>query len=235
MNEMNFNIDTAKGLTTYLKTVRSPIKIQTDGAEMILKALSEHMVELHTDNEGKLYRKIAGGAFEETTIDDVVDLACEYNYEDSYLAGQSVETASDFVAKCKEKKKLDELEAQGRVLNGIFYQTKYGRKVNMVADRICTELFTKLNLVPIYDVPFYEDRIVSEPSAYEAGNPDEVKESDLSDATMVIDSSDKDEEMEPVVDSPADREDVMKVVSADSPKVVLGEPEEIHEESKGAR
>ncbi len=215
MNETNFKIDSAKGLTTYLKSVGCQIKIQNKGAEIILKTLLDHEVGLHTDNEGKLYQTMADGKPEETTIDDVVDLACEYNYEDSYTVGQSVENASDFVNKCKAKKKLDELNAEGRTLNRIFYQTKYGRKVNMVADRICSELFTKLNLVPIYDVPFYEDKMVSEPSSYEVSKVTDKKET-LSDQLKLSD-------------------DDMKIVAADSPVIVSEEPKEVYEESKGAR
>lgn len=200
MNEINYNIDSAKDLLKYLKSAGSQIKMQNKGAEIIIKNLSEHQVALYTDNDGKLFQKMSGRAAEETTVDDVVDLVCEYNYEDIYFAGQEVEAASDFVGKCKANKRHEELQAEGRILDRIFSQTKYGRKVNMVADRICSELFTQLNLIPIYNLPFYEDKKAAD-------------QSDLENDSVSED----------------------KIVSVEAPAFSDKEPEEVVEQSKGAR
>lgn len=224
MNEMNCNIDSAKGLVAYLKSAGSKVKVQNRGAEIIIRTLTEHNVELHTDKEGALFQSIAGAELAATTIDDVIDLACEYNYEDTYLAEQSVGAASDFVEKCKAKKKVDELQSDGRILNKIFYQTKYGRKVNMVADKICTELFTKLNLVPVYDVPFYEDKMVSELSSYDSERETDKKEEP--DDMQVYESPAEDIETDVISEE--------QIVSADSLSFTEDKPEVV-EQSKGAR
>lgn len=178
MNDTNYQIDTASGLITYLKTVNSSVKIKERGARIILSNLAEHNVQLITDKEANLYMKEAQKEACETTIDDVVDLVCEYNYEEIYETEENVKAESDFVSKCKMEKRLEDLRREKQILDKIFYHTKYGRKVGVVADRICAGLCEKLNLVPIYNVPMYEDKLVSEESAYETASqaePSEVK------------------------------------------------------------
>ncbi|HCJ08634.1 MAG TPA: hypothetical protein DHV96_09835 [Lachnospiraceae bacterium] len=178
MNGTNYQIDSSKGLLTYLKTVGSSVKIQRKGAEILLADLSEHNVQLYTDKEANLYMKIAEKEAEQTTIDDVVDLVCEYNYEEIYETEEKVISESDFVSRCKLEKKLEDLKREKQILDKIFYHTKYGRKVGVVADRICAGLCEKFNLVPVYNVPMYEDKLVSEESAYETASqaePSEVK------------------------------------------------------------
>ncbi len=148
MNETANSIDSTDGLITFLRTVDSPVKIQKKGAQIILNNLSGHRVQLFGDKDGKLYLCMEGKEAEETTFDDVVDLVCEYNYEEIYQAEEAVKAESDWI------------------LDKIFYQTKYGRKVGVVADRICTGLCEKFNLVPVYNIPMYENQIVSEDAAY---------------------------------------------------------------------
>ena len=166
MHENSFVIDSTDGLLTYLKTVESSVKIQKKGAEILLRNLTEHNVQLHTDKEANLYMKVADKATEQTTIDDIVDLVCEYNYEEIYETEENIKSVSDFVSRCKEEKRLDDLKKEKQILDKIFYHTKYGRKVGVVADRICAGLCEKLNLVPIYNVPMYEDKVVSEETSY---------------------------------------------------------------------
>ena len=168
MHENSLVIDSTEGLMTYIKTVKSSVKIQENGAEIILRNLSEHNVQIYTDKEANFYMKMADKEKERTTIDDVVDLVCEYNYEEIYETEEKVKSESDFVSRCKAEKRLEDLKREKKILDKIFYHTKYGRKVGVVADRICAGLCEKLNLVPIYNVPMYEDKYVSEETAYEA-------------------------------------------------------------------
>jgi hypothetical protein len=70
----------------------------------------------------------------------------------------------------------------------------------MVADRICSELFTQLNLIPIYNLPFYEDKKAAD-------------QSDLENDSVSED----------------------KMVSVEAPAFSDKEPEEVVEQSKGAR
>lgn len=176
MNETVYSIDSADGLITFLKTVGSSVKIQKKGAEIILSSLSGHQVQILADKDAKLYMSVKDKEMEETTIDDVVDLVCEYNYEEIYEAEESVKEESDFVNKCRLEKRLKELKMEKRILDKIFYHTNYGRKVGVVADRICAGLCEKFCLVPIYNVPMYEDKFVSEKPAYGSATKTEQAE-----------------------------------------------------------
>lgn len=227
MNDTNYQIDSSKGLLTYLKTVGSSVKIQRKGAEIILTNLSEHNVQLYTDKEANLYMKIADKEVEQTTIDDVVDLVCEYNYEEIYETEEKVYSESDFVSRCKLEKRLEELKREKQILDKIFYHTKYGRKVGVVADRICAGLCEKFNLVPIYNVPVYEDKIVSEGTAYE-----EVTQAEPSEDKTAKHDNDEDLSEEVSDDVEIADDHIVTSETVDS----IAEPDhDEREETKGAR
>jgi hypothetical protein len=69
-------------------------------------------------------------------------------------------------------------------------------------------LFTQLNLIPIYDLPFYKDKQVSEQTKYETAGKSDLENDSVS-------------------------ED--KIVSVEAPAFSDKEPEEVVEQSKGAR
>lgn len=173
MNETAYSIDSADRLIAFLRTADSSVKIQKSGAEIILNNLFAHQAQLLADQDAKLYLRMKDKDTEETTIDDVVDIVCEYNYEEIYEAEELVKEESDFVSRCKMEKRLEKLKRDKRILDKIFYYTKYGRRVRAVADHICARLCEKFNLVPVYNVPMYEDRIVSEGTVYAAGIQEE--------------------------------------------------------------
>ena len=173
MNETAYSIDSADRLIAFLRTADSSVKIQKSGAEIILNNLFVHQAQLLADQDAKLYLRMKDKDTEETTIDDVVDLVCEYNYEEIYETEESVKKESDFVSRCRIEKRLEKLKRDKRILDKIFYHTKYGRRVGTVADRICEGLCKKLNLVPVYNVPMYEDKIISEGTVYTAGTQEE--------------------------------------------------------------
>ena len=82
---------------------------------------------------------------------------------------------------------IEKLEKEARSLNYIFYQTKYGRNVEKLADRIAKDVMEQLNLVPVYDVPFYEDNKRDADEMVIANSSDEKDEAeqDISDSQIV--------------------------------------------------
>lgn len=228
MNENSFLIDSPKGLITYLNTVESTVKIKERGAVIILSSLDEHNVQLITDKEANLYMREADKEVCETTIDDVVDLVCEYNYEEIYETEENVKAESDFVSKCKMEKRLEDLKKEKQILDKIFYHTKYGRKVGVVADRICAGLCEKLNLVPIYNVPMYEDKLVSEGAAYETASQAEPSENKSTEHDIGNDDLSEDiiEEAEVADDH---------IVSSEAIPQIEEPTRDEREETKGAR
>lgn len=227
MNETVYSIDSADGMITFLKTVDSSVKIQKRGAEIILNNLLGHQAQLLADKDAKLYLRIEDKVAEETTIDDVVDLVCEYNYEEIYETEESIKEESDFVNKCRIEKRLEELKRDKRILDKIFYHTKYGRKVEVVADRICAGLCEKLSLIPIYNVPMYEDKIVSEKTTYETGVKAETSDARLTEHEKNEELSENLSYDEEIADN--------RIVNAESVGLVAEPIYDEREETKGAR
>jgi hypothetical protein len=117
-----------------------------------------------------------------TTLDDVIDAVCEWNYEDIEAAERMSKRTDDYIGKCKLNSLRDKLKREERVLNFIFYQTKYGRNVEKIADKIAKDVMEQLNLIPVYDLPFYEDKIAdtqivsSDPVAVREDEPEAAVE-----------------------------------------------------------
>ena len=187
MRDDKVEIDTATGLVTYCKSVNSPVKMNKRCAEVILANYESRDITLHTDQEGHLYETGIDGQEVSTTIDDVIDEVCEWNYEDIEAAKQALKRADDYIGKCRLNSQIEKLEKEARSLNYIFYQTKYGRNVEKLADRIAKDVMEQLNLVPVYDVPFYEDKRRDADETVIAKSSDEKDEAeqDISDSQIV--------------------------------------------------
>lgn len=187
MRDDKVEIDSATGLVTFCKSVNSPVKMNKKCAEVILANYASRDITLHTDKEGHLYETGIDGQEVSTTIDDVIDEVCEWNYEDIEAAKQALKRADDYIGKCRLNSQIEKLEKEARSLNYIFYQTKYGRNVEKLADRIAKDVMEQLNLVPVYDVPFYEDNKRDADEMVIANSSDEKDEAeqDISDSQIV--------------------------------------------------
>lgn len=218
MRDDKLEIDSATGLMAFCKSVNSPVKMNMRCAEIILANYDSRDISLYADQEGHLYQVGVEGQGFSTTLDDVVDEACEWNYEDIETAKQALKRADDYICRCKLNSQIEKLEKEARALNYIFYQTKYGRNVEKLADRIAKDVMERLNLVPIYDIPFHEEKITAEPGEKQLA--DEVPFPDLGKDQM-------DETPEEIAD--------MDIVSSDPVSFTEDEPEAVIEEPKGAR
>ena len=188
MRDDKVEIDSATGLVIFCKSVNSPVKMNKKCAEVILANYASRDITLHTDDkEGHLYETGIDGQKVSTTIDDVIDKVCEWNYEDIEAAKQALKRADDYIGKCRLNSQIEKLEKEARSLNYIFYQTKYGRNVEKLADRIAKDVMEQLNLVPVYDVPFYEDkrRDADETVIAKSSAERDEEEQDISDSQIV--------------------------------------------------
>ena len=89
-------IDSADGLVSWCKSIGSEVKLQRKGAGIIMDYLSENGKKLSSSSEGKLF--FSDHAMSEpTTIDDVVDLVCEWNYEKLSDIRDKKENPDDFI------------------------------------------------------------------------------------------------------------------------------------------
>ena len=158
-------IDSADGLVSWCKSVGSEVKLQRKGAGIIMDYLSENGKELSSSSEGKLF--FSDHAMSEpTTIDDVVDLVCEWNYEKLSDTRDKKENPNDFIDFCNNSSLEEQLEEKQTILDRIFSQTVYGKDAVAIAHNLALETMKNLKLVPIYDIPMAEEvgvyRTVSE-------------------------------------------------------------------------
>lgn len=235
MRDDKLEIDSATGLVTYCKSVNSPVKMNKRCAEVILANYDSRDISLYTDKEGNLYQTGVEGQEISTTLDDVIDEVCEWNYEDIEAAKQALKRADDYIDKCKLNSQIEKLEKESRSINYIFYQTKYGRNVEKLADRIAKDVMEQLNLVPIYDVPFYEDKVSDVPvvdQSQQTDKEEEVPFSDMDDVTFPdkVPFSDGDRPLEQ-----SEEFAEMGIVASDPIEPKEEKPETVIEEAKGAR
>ena len=96
------------------------------------------------EKDGKLYR--GDLAYEQgevrwlnDTIDDAIDVVCEWNYEMVQTAQAQVENPDDFIDFVKKQNKLESLRADERLLDAMFDRTKYGKELVQLAEKMADD------------------------------------------------------------------------------------------------
>ena len=170
-------IDSEEGLMTWCKTTDSGIRLQRRGAKIIFDYLSGHGKTLSTNKEGELFINDEIMT-EKTTLDDVVDLVCEWNYEALSDTRERKDNPNDFLDYCRMCTLEKNLEEHKFILDRVFKQTIYGKDVQTIAHKLAKEMMKEMRLVPIYDIPIADElgayNKVSEKSEYM--NDDKVSE-----------------------------------------------------------
>lgn len=217
-------IDSADGLVSWCKNAGSEVKLQRKGAGIIMDYLSENGKEL-SSSEGKLFFSDHARS-EATTIDDVVDLVCEWNYEKLSDTRDKKENPDDFIDFCNSSSLEKQLEEKQTILDRIFSQTVYGRDAAAIAHNLALETMKSLKLVPIYDIPIVEEvgvyRAVSENTvSYPSGEREDIVKAAEEPVLMI-----KEDE--------AVKEDISSVIVATEP-VKAAEDKEVVQEKQEDR
>lgn len=178
METKTMMIESEEGLMTWCKSTGSGVRLQKRGAKIIFDYLTGHGKMLSTNNEGELFLN-DDVLTEKTTIDDVVDLVCEWNYEALSDVREKKENPDDFLDYCRSCTLERTLEEHKSILDRIFQQTIYGKDVRTIAHKLAMEMMKDMQLVPIYDIPITDElgaySKVSEKSEYPAEEREEVK------------------------------------------------------------
>ena len=231
-------IETEEGLMTWCKSTDSAVRLQRRGAKIILDYLSGHGRMLSTNPEGELFINDEN-VTEKTTLDDVVDLVCEWNYEELSDTRERKDNPDDFLDYCRCCTLEKTLEEHKFILDRIFKQTVYGRDVQTIAHKLALEMMKEMKLVPIYDIPMADEigaySKVSERSEYQTESNDKNEMSGDTDIEA-------DKEKIPAEDTEQDKDDVltegnepnMDAALTDSNEPVKDIPSEIADRSTGA-
>lgn len=118
-------------------------------AEIILGYMEGHEYMLG-ENQGKLYRgdlaeTIGLICWEDFSMDETIDLVCEWNYELILEVDSLRNNPTDFIDFTKLQSRYESLKAEEVILDQLFEQTKYGRQVDDIAKRLADDFIANMN------------------------------------------------------------------------------------------
>ena len=134
--------------------------------EIILGYMEGHDYMLG-ETQGKLYRGDLAEAvgmicWEDFSMDDAIDLVCEWIYELILEADAMRSNPADFIDFSKSLSRYESLKVEETIMDRLFDQTKYGRDVEELAKRLVNEFITKMNPGPKeIETKVLEEAIVS--------------------------------------------------------------------------
>lgn len=126
--------------------IDSPIHLSVEDAGIILGYLEGHDYML-TLESGQLMRvdlAEENGERVAYTLDEVIDLVCEWNYELLEEAQAVMENPKDFAQYCEYKFSYDVLKADETALDKMFVQTIYGCRTEQLAQKMIVQAGGKL-------------------------------------------------------------------------------------------
>ncbi|MBR6229459.1 MAG: hypothetical protein IKQ97_06960 [Eubacterium sp.] len=138
------------------QSASSPL-LKEKQAKLIFDQMERHEVTLLIDQYGGLYCLEKNGDMIGVQMDDLIDQACEWNYRDIRACKMQRMESSSFVNYCRYDDQLKELKKQERILNKLFDQTVYGRKISDRMRELAEKTWDDLRMVPIYDMPQFDD------------------------------------------------------------------------------
>ena len=141
MNDV-YEITKPAELLVTVNVLGSEIKLSKEDAGIILGYMEGHDFMLALDH-GQLMRvDIAeeDGQRVPYTMDEVIDLVCEWNYEQLEEAKEVIENPKDFAEYCEYKFTYDALKQDEIALDKMFAQTIYGRNVRSIAKTMIAQV-----------------------------------------------------------------------------------------------
>lgn len=133
----------------YQENYNTGFNLTNKEAEILLEYMREHDYVLGL-KKGVLYRgDLAEGAdiikWEVYSMDDVIDIVCEWNYE------LILDDEADFISSGKEVRSENELvrynklKSEEKVLDELFDKTKYAKVIEEFAEKLAHDFIAKIN------------------------------------------------------------------------------------------
>jgi hypothetical protein len=141
-------IQTSNDLVEFLESHDILFSMTEKEAEVLLGYLGGHGYLLG-EQEGRLFRgDLSYGQnytlWEEHSIDDAIDSACEWNYELLQTAEKDRENPDDFFDFIKKNTYYESLREEEQILSAVFDRTKYGKEVQSMAERLANEFIQSM-------------------------------------------------------------------------------------------
>lgn len=128
-------------LCKWLEIKNSDVKLEKHEASLLFNYMEGHDYQLGFDGNKLLRQDVAeeNGEIVPYSIDDVIDVVCEWNYELIQDATNGMANPKDFVDFCNYKDAYDSLKEDETKLDAMFVRTRYGRKTLELIKNIITE------------------------------------------------------------------------------------------------
>lgn len=141
MAEEMFVFQKPEDLCKWLEVRNSDVKLEKHEASLLFNYMEGHDYRLGFDGDKLLRQDVAeeNGEIVPYSIDDVIDLVCEWNYELIQDATNGMANPKDFVDFCNYKDAYDSLKEDETKLDAMFVRTRYGRQTLELIKNIITE------------------------------------------------------------------------------------------------
>ena len=140
---------TVEELKDYQEKFNTGFHLTDKEAEVMLGYMEGHDYLLG-ENQGEFYRgdlaEVVGMiCWEEFSMDDVIDLVCEWNYELILEADALRNNSTDLIDFSKMQSRYDSLKAEELIMDKLFQQTKYAKEVEILAKKLADEFIMNMN------------------------------------------------------------------------------------------
>ena len=140
---------TVEELKDYQEKFNTGFHLADKEAEVMLGYMEGHDYLLG-ENQGKLYRgdlaEVVGMiCWEDFSMDDVIDLVCEWNYELILEADALRNNPRDLIDYSKRQSRYDSLKAEELIMDKLFQQTKYAKEVEELARKLADKFIMNMN------------------------------------------------------------------------------------------
>lgn len=141
----------------FQKEHKPEITLTEKEADLILGYMEGHGYELGV-KDGQLLRGDMVGAdnviyWEEYSMDDAIDVVCEWNYQLIKDAEAKRNHPNDFIDFANAQSWYNGLKAEEVVLDSLFEKTKYYERINEIAEKLADDLIASLGLTGKKELP----------------------------------------------------------------------------------
>lgn len=145
-------IEKPESLLTWASACDSQIHMDEVSAGILIDCCEGRGFHIGTDTEGRLY--LSGKLVDtQMDLDDVIDLVCDWLYEDKQVARDKMEQTTDISEYSQWSMDLDCISEMQNEMNRLFNQTKYGRAISEAASKVADSVYQRLTYVPVYNIP----------------------------------------------------------------------------------
>ena len=140
---------TVEELKDYQEKFNTGFHLTDKESEVMLGYMEGHDYVLG-ENQDKLYRgdlaEVVGMiCWEEFSMDDVIDIVCEWNYELILEADALRNNSADIIDFSKMQSRYDSLKVEEIIMDKLFQQTKYAKEVEELARKLADEFIMNMN------------------------------------------------------------------------------------------